>query len=79
MSEGGGAEGEGEADHKAVSPIWGLIPGLRDHDLSQRQMLNRLSHPGVLPTFILMCNETSIEVLHVKQMRYSLELYFYYS
>ena len=28
------------------SPTQGLIPGPWDHDLSQRQMLNGLSHPG---------------------------------
>ena len=26
--------------------MWDLIPGPWDHDLSQRQMLNQLSHPG---------------------------------
>ena len=26
--------------------MWGLIPRLQDHDLSQRQMLTRLSHLG---------------------------------
>ena len=40
-----GAEGEGEADC-LLSPMWGSIPGPQDHDLSQRQMLNRLSHLG---------------------------------
>jgi len=28
-------------------PDVGLIPGPWDHDLSQRQTLNQLSHPGV--------------------------------
>ena len=38
---GWGAEGEGEADFCwAGKPTQGLIPGPRDHDLSQRQMLN---------------------------------------
>ena len=32
--------------------IWGSIPGPWDHDLSRRQMLNRLSHPGI-PRFSL--------------------------
>ena len=27
--------------------MWGLIPGPRDHDLSWRQMLNWLNHPGI--------------------------------
>ena len=26
--------------------MWDSIPGPWDHDLSQRQMLNQLSHPG---------------------------------
>ena len=38
----GEAEGEGEAG----SPTWGSIPGLWDRDLSRRQTLNSLSHPG---------------------------------
>ena len=33
--------------------MWGLIPGSWDHDLSQRQLLNPLSHPGApVITFI---------------------------
>jgi len=31
----------------------GSIPGLRDRDLSQRQLLNQLSHPGALMSTIL--------------------------
>ena len=31
----------------AGRPTWGSIPGPQDHDLSQRQMLNQLSYPGV--------------------------------
>lgn len=30
---------------------WGSIPGPLDHDLSQRQMPNRLSHPGAPPPY----------------------------
>ena len=41
-------EREKQASHWARSPVWGLISGSWDHDLSQRQMLNRLSHPGAL-------------------------------
>ena len=26
--------------------MWGSIPGSQDHELSRRQVLNRLSHPG---------------------------------
>ena len=41
------AEAEGQADFPLTgSPMQGSIPGLWDHDLSRRQMLNRLSHPG---------------------------------
>ena len=40
--EAGGGWEEGEAG----SLMRGLIPGPRHHDLSQRQMLNQLSHPG---------------------------------
>ena len=32
--------------------MWGSIPGPRDHDLSQRQTLNQLSHPGAPSTHI---------------------------
>jgi len=28
--------------------MWGSVPGPGDHDLSRRQMLNHLSHPGIL-------------------------------
>ena len=39
--------GEGEADSPlSREPNGSLIPGPRDHDLSQRQMLNQLSHLG---------------------------------
>ena len=31
----------------------GLIPGLWDHDLSQRQTLNRLNHPGTPVSLLL--------------------------
>ena len=44
---GEGAEGEGEADSLlSREPYLGLDPSSWDHDLRQRQMLNRLSHPG---------------------------------
>ena len=33
------------------SSMWGLIPGPRDHDLSQRQALNRLRHPSTLELY----------------------------
>ena len=45
-------QAEGEADsplsREPDAGIDGLIPGPWDHDLSWRQMLNRLSHPGAL-------------------------------
>ena len=35
------ANGEGEAGFPVSrEPMWGLTPGLQDHDLSQRQTLN---------------------------------------
>ena len=40
---GGGAEQEGA---RPTAP--GSIPGSWDHDLSPRQMINRLSHLGIL-------------------------------
>ena len=56
----GGAEGEGERENVEQTPRWawsllqGSIPGLLDHDLSPSQMLNQLSHPGILCNLILM-------------------------
>uniref|UniRef100_A0A8C7AK19 Protein SET n=1 Tax=Neovison vison TaxID=452646 RepID=A0A8C7AK19_NEOVI len=42
-----GEEREREAgSRQAKSPMRGSIPGHRDHDLSRRQRLNPLSHPG---------------------------------
>ena len=50
-----GAEGEREADSLLnEEPDVGPIAGPQDHDLSGRQMLNQLSHPGVP---ILICFE----------------------
>jgi len=41
-------QAEGEADSPlSGSRMWDLILGPWDHDLSQRQMLIQLSHPGV--------------------------------
>jgi len=34
----------------AGSPMWDSILGLQDHDLSRRQSLNQLSHPGARAT-----------------------------
>lgn len=35
-----------ETPHCAGSPMRGSVPGPWDHDLSQRQMLIQVSHPG---------------------------------
>ena len=44
---GWGAEGEGKAVSLLnMEPNVGLNPRTLDHDLSQRQTLNSLSHPG---------------------------------
>jgi len=39
-------EREKQASCRAGSPMWDLIPGPWDHDLSRRQTLDPLSHPG---------------------------------
>ena len=41
--------GRGRSRLSAGSPRWGSILGPWDHDLSQRQMLNQLSHPPRYP------------------------------
>ena len=38
--------GRGRSMLHAGSLMWDLIPGPQDQDLSRRQMLNQLSHPG---------------------------------
>ena len=43
-----GRQREKQAASWAGSLMLGLIPGSWDHDLSQRQILNWLSHPGTL-------------------------------
>ena len=44
---GGWTEGEGQADIPlSREPDVGLNPKIWDHDLSQRETLNQLSHPG---------------------------------
>ena len=45
--QAGGAIGRGRG-----SPMWGLISGLWDHDLSQRQTLNPLCNPDAPTTFL---------------------------
>ena len=41
-------EREQQTPRRARSLMWDSILGARDHDLSRRQMLNRLNHPGAL-------------------------------
>ena len=48
-----GTEREGEADSlMSREPNAGSIPRPQDPDLSQRQMLNRVSHPGAPCLFL---------------------------
>ena len=47
------SEREKQTPHQADSPTLGSIPGSQDHDLSQRQTVNQLSHPGTLLNYIL--------------------------
>ena len=42
---------EKETPHWAESLMWGSIPGPWDHDLSQKQTLNPLIHPGAPEIF----------------------------
>ena len=52
---GGEVGAEGEAGSLlSREPDVGLIPGPRDHDLSQRQTLDQLNHPGVPKSGILL-------------------------
>ena len=51
---GGRVQGEGEADSPlSREPDVEHDPGIRDHDLSRRQMLNGVSHPGSLHCTLL--------------------------
>ena len=54
-AQAGGAAGGGREAGSPLSrePDAGLNPGPRDHDLSQRQTFNQLSHPHT-PLFILL-------------------------
>jgi len=67
MSRRGGGEKQREREkqipHQAGSPVWGPIPGIQDHDPSQRQMPHQLSHPGTPGSPFLM----SIDVKLVRQ------------
>jgi len=55
-TQAGGGEREKQASRRVESPIRGSIPGTRDHDQSQRQTLNQLSHPGA-PKNPLLCGD----------------------
>ena len=46
----GGGRGQRE-EKQTRNPMWGLIPGPQDHDLSRRQTLNSLGPPGALDLF----------------------------
>ena len=59
---------EKQAPCGARSPMWDSISGRWDHDLSRRQLLNQLSHPGVPLPYILLalkfrsCNSIALEL-----------------
>ena len=53
MSRGRGREKENQAPCSAGSLMQDSIPGPWDHDLSWRQILNRLSHPGALTLTVM--------------------------
>jgi len=57
--ERGKGQREKQTPHKAGSPKWDSIPGLQDHDLSQRQSPNKPGHPGALDQWILMYQSTT--------------------
>ena len=42
----GQRKGRSRLPAEGGSPTQGLVPGPQDHDLSQRQVLNKLSHQG---------------------------------
>ena len=50
---------EKQAPCRARSPMWDSIPGRWDHDLSRRQLLNQLSHPGV-PFKLILIKEVCV-------------------
>ena len=51
---GGKGQREKQAPRRAGSPMRDSIQGLQDHDLSRRQSLNQLSHPGALQSEIFL-------------------------
>ena len=72
------ADGEGEEGREKQTPQWagslmqGSIPGLQDHGLSQRQMLNQLSHPGtsLITSFMALFGSKKLisQVFHQKKL-----------
>ena len=63
-----------QASGEEGSPMQGWIPGSWDHDLSRRQMLNWLSHPGtpiILFVGDLYCNEKNCLKITLVQTRLS--------
>ena len=63
-------EREKWAPHWAGIPMLSLIPGPWNHDLSQRQMLNRLSHPGAL----IICFLTAVDQWSLKPCKMKLRI-----
>jgi len=47
----GAGQRERQASRWAGGPMRGSIPGRFDHDMSRRQPLNKLSHPGAPGTY----------------------------
>ena len=70
-------QGEGEADSPLIRKPdqWDSIPGPRDHDLSQRQMRNRLSHQAPPPSFYFLFPPISPQSPHRHLIRSISELY----
>ena len=55
-------QGRGADSPLSGEPNWGLIPGPWDPDLSWRQMLNQLSHPGTLTQGLFRCVLISLQI-----------------
>ena len=66
---GEGVIGEQEADSllSRESPTWGWIPGPWDHDLSGRQVLKQLSHPGTPSTGFRIESNVLSQMTHSKE------------
>ena len=61
--------GRGRSRLPVGSPIWDLIPGPWDHDLSWRQMLNHWATgcPSLICLIASSCNWTSLRLVCVRQ------------